>query len=252
MKISLDTGISIGPMQRRDIPTLDVSFLSGVLDPRFTFTRASTADYTDITGATQTAAINVPRFDYDPTTHEPRGLWIQPASAPRAAEGCVTTDLSWLNPTQGTFIFDILKTVAPTGTPGIFALGNPALAFGAANTLYSGVSSSPLWGQATTALKDGASQVSSSNAGGALITSGVVQRVGLSFAPNSVVGSVAGSIGTVDTSVILPTGMTHFSIGSFVAGWSGGGASNQLDGYVRRVRYFPWAMLGAELQAKTA
>ena len=45
--------------------TLDLSFMTpGTLDPRITFTRASTATYTDFNGVTQTAAVNAPRWDY--------------------------------------------------------------------------------------------------------------------------------------------------------------------------------------------
>ena len=56
---------------------LSLNFLSGAMDPRISFTRASTATYTDITGTIQTAAINVPRFDFDPVTHAPRGLLVE-------------------------------------------------------------------------------------------------------------------------------------------------------------------------------
>jgi len=58
--------------------TLDLSFLSGPpLDPRLTFTRASTATYFNAAGTMQTAAINTPRFDYDPVTLALRGLLIE-------------------------------------------------------------------------------------------------------------------------------------------------------------------------------
>ncbi|MFA7277290.1 MAG: hypothetical protein WC043_10875 [Pseudobdellovibrionaceae bacterium] len=41
------------------------------------FTRASTATYFDSTGTLQTAAINTPRFDYDPVTHVAKGILIE-------------------------------------------------------------------------------------------------------------------------------------------------------------------------------
>lgn len=44
-----------------------------------TFTRASTATYTDSAGALQTAAINAPRFDYNPTTLVPLGFLVEEA-----------------------------------------------------------------------------------------------------------------------------------------------------------------------------
>ena len=60
--------------------TLDLSFMTpGVLDPRITFTRGSTATYFDATGTMQTAAINAPRWDYDPVTHQLRGLLLEDA-----------------------------------------------------------------------------------------------------------------------------------------------------------------------------
>ena len=58
--------------------TLDLSFMTpGTLDPRITFTRASTATYTDFNGVTQTAAVNAPRWDY--TGGSLKGLLIEEA-----------------------------------------------------------------------------------------------------------------------------------------------------------------------------
>jgi len=54
---------------------LNLNFIANdTLDPRITFTRASTATYTDVDGVLQSSAINAPRFDYDPVTHTPLGL----------------------------------------------------------------------------------------------------------------------------------------------------------------------------------
>jgi hypothetical protein len=59
-------------------PSLDLSFVGGTLDPRITFTRAAgPATYFDAAGVLQTAGTNVPRFDFDPVTHAPRGLLIE-------------------------------------------------------------------------------------------------------------------------------------------------------------------------------
>jgi hypothetical protein len=63
-----------------DGSTLSLDFTSGVLDPRFTFTRSTTATFINSSGYVESigaAASNDPtkaRFDYDPTTLTPRGL----------------------------------------------------------------------------------------------------------------------------------------------------------------------------------
>jgi len=50
---------------------------SKVLDPRFTYTRASTATYVDENGVLQVAAANQPRFDHDPVSGVCEGLLIE-------------------------------------------------------------------------------------------------------------------------------------------------------------------------------
>src|SRR5215469_5579749 len=61
-------------------PDLDISFMtSGTLDSRLTFSRASAATYTDATGTILPAAVNAPRWDYDPVQHTLRGLLLEDA-----------------------------------------------------------------------------------------------------------------------------------------------------------------------------
>ena len=57
--------------------TLNLNFMTGTLDPLLTFTRASTGTYFDATGTMQTAAINAPRWDYDPVLLQSRGLLLE-------------------------------------------------------------------------------------------------------------------------------------------------------------------------------
>ncbi len=61
----------------RVLPRMALDFTTGVLDPRVTFTRASTATFVGSNGIIQTAAINAPRFDYNPSTLAPLGLLIE-------------------------------------------------------------------------------------------------------------------------------------------------------------------------------
>ena len=63
--------------QQNVFPKTTFTFLTGSLDARITFTRSTTATYYDSTGVLKTAAINEPRFDYDPNTLTIKGLLIE-------------------------------------------------------------------------------------------------------------------------------------------------------------------------------
>ena len=61
-------------------PSLDLDFANTrCLDPRITFSRASTATFVGADGLIQTAATNVARFDHDPVTRESLGLLVEEA-----------------------------------------------------------------------------------------------------------------------------------------------------------------------------
>lgn len=73
--LKASTTLSSGPSGLQ--AALSLNFLSGSLDSRVTFTRGSTATFVGSNGLIQTAAINTPRFDYDPVTLAPKGLLIE-------------------------------------------------------------------------------------------------------------------------------------------------------------------------------
>ncbi len=96
--------------------TLDLSFLSGgTLDPRITFTRASTATYFDSSGTMQTAASGAPRFDYDPVTHALRGVWVEEARTNQLFPSVPDTTV-WTN---GAVTVTMGAAAAPDGTAAV-------------------------------------------------------------------------------------------------------------------------------------
>ncbi len=100
-----------------DGSTLSLDFTTGSLDPRLTFTRASTtATYINSSGYVTTAGTNVARFDHDPTTLAPRGLLVEAQatnllnwSASFATSGGTNNNWADTNITRSSLGFD------PTG-----------------------------------------------------------------------------------------------------------------------------------------
>jgi hypothetical protein len=94
-------------------PSLSLDFMTpGTLSPLITFTRASTATYFDSAGVMQTAAVNAPRWDYDPVTLALRGLLLEDQRA-NLAFPSVVNNTTW---TVGAGTLTLNAAVAPDGT----------------------------------------------------------------------------------------------------------------------------------------
>src|SRR6187551_3404122 len=92
-------------------PTLGLDFMQpGSLDPRITFTRASTATYFDSAGVMQTAATNAPRWDYDPATLALRGLLIEEARTNVIVSSAAISGANWQQ-------VAVTATAGQTGAP---------------------------------------------------------------------------------------------------------------------------------------
>ena len=94
-----------------DGSTLSLDFTTGVLDPRLTFTRSTTGTYINSSGYVTSAAINAPRFDYDPTALTPRGLLIEGSASNLVTRSQTLNQAAWLK---------AATTISETGT------GSPA------------------------------------------------------------------------------------------------------------------------------
>lgn len=107
------------------VPVLSLDFLtSNTLDPRVTFTRSTTATFVGSDGLIQTAAINAPRFDYNPVTLAPNGLLIEEQRVNLFLNSLINgTSLS----TQSVTVTAVAHTISFYGT-GTITLSGAAVA----------------------------------------------------------------------------------------------------------------------------
>ena len=95
-------------------PSLLLDFTNTeTLDPRITFTRASIGTFTGSNGLIQSAAINAPRFDYNPVTLASNGLLIEEQRTNLVPYSEQFDNAAWIK-TEATVTAN--STVAPDGT----------------------------------------------------------------------------------------------------------------------------------------
>jgi hypothetical protein len=97
------------------VPSLVLDFAgTGTLDSRVTFTRSTTATYYNSSGVLSTAAINAPRFDYNPSTLAPLGLLIEQSSTNLLTYSQDLSNAAWNKATGCTV--NNTANIAPDGT----------------------------------------------------------------------------------------------------------------------------------------
>ena len=130
--LSSGTGYSLGTQTAQTItiqrPSLDLNF-AAMYSPAsqistspynaITFTRASAASYVDATGVIAYAASNVPRIDYNPTTHQPNGLLIEESRANSALQSNALSNASW---TKSDVSIGSTPILAPDGSLSAYKL----------------------------------------------------------------------------------------------------------------------------------
>lgn len=77
------------------------------------FSRATTASYYNSSGVLSTAAANTPRLDYDPNTHEPKGILIEEARTNDLFRSAELDDAYWV---KSSITVTANATTAPDGT----------------------------------------------------------------------------------------------------------------------------------------
>jgi hypothetical protein len=85
-------------------PTLNLDFAkTKALDPRITFTRASTATFVGADGLIKTAASGAARFDHNPTTGESLGLLVEEARTNYASQSLVAINATLISSNDTTY-----------------------------------------------------------------------------------------------------------------------------------------------------
>jgi len=103
------------------VPSLDLNFAATKnIGPLVTFTRASSATYIDSAGTLQTAAVDVPRFDHNPTTGESLGLLVEEQRTNLLLRSEEFDNASWVNQNTTETIDASIST--PTGGSNAYRL----------------------------------------------------------------------------------------------------------------------------------
>lgn len=203
-------------------PTLNLDFAnSDVIDPRITFTRASTATYYDSLGILQTAASGVARLDHDPVTFAAKGLLIEEARTNLLTYSSEFDNAVWTKVAAGTATAPVVSANVSASPAG--SIDADLVVFNAGTN--TGSDSSTLQGptfsataQAYTAsiwlkTSDGSSktvQLSISGAATAVITvTGVWQRFSTTW---------TATVGTWNLRVLVGLGLTSASASLYAWG----------------------------------
>jgi hypothetical protein len=155
----------------------------------------------------------------------------------RAADVASVNTLSpWYNATEGTFVCQFRKDVGVSGR--LLVVDN-----GASGLLTNGINLDLV--SATQARTEGFAASAAQWDLRQTIALGSTQTVALGYATNSIGFSANGATPTTDSAATVPSsGMTTVAL----ANWN---SANYLNGYLRRITYYPRRLSNAELQTLT-
>lgn len=111
------------------LPSFEANFNTSTSNSLITFTRSTVGTFYNSSGLVATAAINAPRYDYDPVTFTNRGLLLEPATTnwiPNSTQsisqfsagvGGVTTNLATSNnPSSASAVSNSVRALAVSST----------------------------------------------------------------------------------------------------------------------------------------
>lgn len=197
------------------------------LPAEFTFTSVAGGTYTDVSGATQTAAANQPRFDFHPTTHDPRGLRFDSATSDTAVRSITGLGFST---SEGTMLLDYMLDSGSGGLGRACTIENSQSdGTDRLMAIYSG-SATNMLGQYRPA---GTTIYSSQGTNGVI---NVVQRAAIAFAAADGAvyqnGATATPVTGTGASVTVPLSVHTMRLGNILA------ANRPFIGWIRRVRLY--------------
>ena len=174
-------------------PTLNLDFAkTKALDPRVTFTRASTATFVGADGLIKTAASGAARFDHNPETGESLGLLVEEARTNTIVSSSVFNTGAW---TQDGAVLTANAGVAPDGTT-------------TATSISQGTGSNRCY------LFD-----NSGVTGSKVFSFFVKANAGTSFQISATGGLTPNATATVNLSSVTVSGFTSATIQAFANGW---------------------------------
>jgi len=165
-----------------------------------------------------------------PTSYIPTGV----SAVTRAGERAEMTGAnfsSWYNIAEGTLYIDNTSTM---GRSGFYDTAN-------ANTNFTAIINNGLVSQISSISVNSVTQASIG-----IDVSGSTRKSALSYSANNINFACNGSLGVTDTSASLPV------VNSLVIGTRGNSGDNFINGYVKKLSYYPKALPSAELQEMTA
>ncbi len=157
---------------------------------------------------------------------------------------------SWYRQDEGTVFVDLAPGDFSATSRGLWAVGDPTLAFEVRNSFYAAVEPYSGGTFKVSAAISGSEQLGFPAAPGTFAV-GAFAKTAFAYQQNNSAAALNGTAGSTDTNCSVPTGSNFgLSIGCLAQAWNGG--ANYLNGHIRRIAYWPKRLPNAMLQALTA